>query len=88
MLSITEHAAALVAHLDRQERCLFVNRAFATYLGRLPQEVVGRSVREIVGAEAYQAMKPYMDASLAGQEVAYETEMTFPLLGPRIIRAS
>jgi PAS domain S-box-containing protein len=60
-----------VTRLDREERFVFVNRAYAELMERPAEAIVGRSLREIVSAGTYAIAKPYVERVLAGESVQF-----------------
>ena len=63
---IADAAPAYIAHCDAERRYRFVNQAYATRLGLGPEQVVGRHIWEVVGREAYETVREYVDQVLAG----------------------
>jgi len=80
---ITDHAPVYLAQLDRNHHYKFVNRPYASSYGRLPQEIIGLHIAEIIGAEAYQTIRGFLDEVSAGQQVESEMEVVFPTIGAR-----
>ncbi|QGZ37963.1 PAS domain S-box-containing protein [Pseudoduganella flava] len=76
--AITDHSTALIAYLDRDEVYRFANRRFQTLLGVDPDALLGRSLGDLVGAEAYAGLRHHIDAVLAGRAVHFETEFDMP----------
>lgn len=69
---------SLVAFVDSDERNRYVNRAARTWVGRTPEQVLGRSIRELVGAEGYAALLPQVRAAMAGSHRSFERAMVRP----------
>jgi PAS domain S-box-containing protein len=67
-----DSAPAGMYFYDRNERVIMSNRAYAEMMDARPEAIVGSSVSEIVGEEAYARAKPYMDRALAGDTTTYE----------------
>jgi PAS domain S-box-containing protein len=80
---ITDNTAAMLTRCSRDLRYQFVNRACARMLGRTPEEIVGRPIREVLGEAAYQAILPYMEKVLTGVPIQYEAEIPYPNVGLR-----
>jgi len=72
---VTDHASVFLAQLDHQHRYRFVNRSYAERYGLSPQEIVGKHVAEIAGAEVYEKVRDHMDRALAGERVEFEMEI-------------
>ena len=67
MLAIADALPVLIAYLDTQERYTFVNKALADWFGLPRKEILGRTMREVIGDEAYRARQPMISAALAGE---------------------
>lgn len=85
---ITDIAPVMLTRCSRDRRYVFVNRAYANMLGRTPEQVAGRPIREIMGDEAYQRILPYIETVLQGRTVEYEEEITYEGVGPRFLRVA
>jgi diguanylate cyclase (GGDEF)-like protein/PAS domain S-box-containing protein len=72
---LADNIPALVAYFVRENfRCLFANRAYAHSFGLDELSIVGRSVPEIIGADAFAVIKPYVEQALTGETVRYERQ--------------
>ncbi len=83
---VTDNAMIYLAHCDCEHRFKFVNRPYAERFGRAPAELVGLTVAEVIGPKAYEIVRPYLDAALAGQRVEFEAELPYERLGLRWMR--
>ncbi len=75
---VTDNMPALISRLDLEKRFCFANRAYQDWLGTEPAALIGRSLREVYGAEAFAAFSHHVDRALAGERVVYERDMTTP----------
>ncbi len=75
---VTDHLPALVSYLDRDLRFRFVNKAYQDWFGADPQQLLGRSLQEFYGDEAWAQMEPYIRAALGGRQVTYERRVAGP----------
>lgn len=75
---VTNHAPVLLAQMDRQYRYKFVNQPYASYFGRQPEEIIGKSAVEVVGPVQFETERPYIDRVLAGHSVQFELETVNP----------
>ncbi len=66
---LTERVPAMIAQFDQHQRCRFANSAYARFHGWRVEDIVGRSGIEIVGEEAYQDIRPGIEAALRGERV-------------------
>jgi len=75
---VTDHAASvLIAHCDREERCLFVNVPYAMRFGESRENLIGRSLRETIGEAAYAIIAPHIAETLKGKRVDFEAEIPY-----------
>ena len=70
--SITTNLPALVAYIDGDRCYRFANARFQEWLGVAPAEVVGRPVKDVIGADMYRVVEPRLDQALAGEMVRWE----------------
>ncbi len=80
---VTDHAAVLLAHCDKDGRYKFVNRPYAERFGLTPAQIIGKHIAEVVGDRAYAAIDAHVAAALLGKQVEFEVEMPYDLLGSR-----
>ena len=73
---------------DASERFTFVNKAYARHRARPPQDIIGRTVREVTGEDAYQRISSFIQLVLSGEAVEFETQMPYPELGLRHVAVS
>ncbi|MEO8385618.1 MAG: PAS domain S-box protein, partial [Betaproteobacteria bacterium] len=72
---LADNIPALVAYFVRDNlSCLFANRAYAHSFGLDELSIVGRSVSDIIGADAFAVIKPYVERAMAGETVRYERQ--------------
>jgi len=75
---VTDHLPALISYLDWDLRFRFVNKAYQDWFGVEPEQLIGRSMREFYGDEAWAQMEPHLRAALAGRQVTYERRVEGP----------
>ena len=78
---IADAAPAYIAHVAADKRFRFVNKAYALRFGLTPQQVVGRYMWEVVGQEAYESLRPYVEQVLGGTPVEFEIEIPYKEIG-------
>jgi diguanylate cyclase (GGDEF)-like protein/PAS domain S-box-containing protein len=69
---IADNLPALVAHIDREQRYRFCNRAYDSWFGLAPERMLGRTVREVWGEERYAPMAPNIERALKGERVFFD----------------
>jgi len=75
---VTDTMSVGVARCSRDLTFLWVNRRFADWLGKRPEEVIGRPMLQVIGREAMNGFQPYAGRVLAGEEVRYERLVDYP----------
>ena len=72
MRAVTNNIPALISHIDTQERYLFINNYSSRVFGINPEQVLGKTIREVRGETLYQDVKAYLDAALGGETVRFD----------------
>ena len=75
---ITNTLPALIAYIDAEQRYEFVNRHYAEQFGLDQKEVLGKTVREVLGAENYRRAEPQLAAAMQGTSQQYELQLEVP----------
>jgi PAS domain S-box-containing protein len=75
---VADAMPVLIAFIDRTLTYRFANAAYEAWTGRMPDEVVGRTVLDLIGPEAFAARRSAFERALAGQEIRQEWSWTFP----------
>src|SRR5688500_29970 len=83
---ITDSAPVMIAHCDLEHRFKFVNRPYAARFGLHPADLIGRSIADVLGQEAYDTIRPYLDRAIAGHRVDVEIEVPYERLGRQFMR--
>ncbi|MGE0549218.1 MAG: ATP-binding protein [Kofleriaceae bacterium] len=83
---IGDSLPVLISLVDRDERYVFVNATYTKWFGVEPSELVGKSLIDVVGPDAYDVMEPHVRAVLAGHPTTYQTRVPYAT-GARDVRA-
>ena len=75
---ITNAIPMIIGYVDTELRYRFVNQRYAERLARSPEQIVGHTVAEILGIEAFDYIEPRMRAALAGDMCSFEEPILFP----------
>jgi PAS domain S-box-containing protein len=68
----------LVSYVDSDRRHRYANDRYLDWLGGPRPSVVGRTLEEVLGKEAYAAVRPHVDAALSGSEASLEFGLLLP----------
>ncbi|MEH2320033.1 AAA family ATPase [Nostoc sp.] len=84
---ITDALPALIGYVDANQRYRFVNRTYEVWFNLSRDEILGKSVHELLGETVYQRVEPSINQVFQGQTVTLEAEIPFSL-GKRCISAT
>jgi PAS domain S-box-containing protein len=85
---ITNTAPVYIAHCDAHVRFKFVNKPYAERFGLTPEDCIGKRASEIIGAEAYETLRQYIEVALRGEPVEFEVEIPYAVIGKRFMHCS
>jgi PAS domain S-box-containing protein len=86
--TISDALPALVALVDENRRYQFVNATYERWFGTRREEILGRTVDEVLGAAAAAAVAPHVDAALGGRAVTFEARVPYTASGERDVQAT
>lgn len=72
---IADTLPVMVSLIDEDQRYQFVNSTYEALLGRKSSDLIGRTVREIIGEAAYAKVDAHIRSALSGQTVTYEASL-------------
>jgi diguanylate cyclase (GGDEF)-like protein/PAS domain S-box-containing protein len=87
--TLADNVPAMIAYYEPQNmRCVFANRRYAESNGWTVDAVIGKTVREVIGEEAWQLIKPHVERVHKGEKVEYVRPLTLPSGEQRIIEVN
>lgn len=81
--SLADALPILLAYVDAGERYRYVNRVYEQWFGRPSEAIVGRTVADLLGDEAYVVVKPRVDGALRGEDQRFQERLTYRDAGLR-----
>jgi PAS domain S-box-containing protein len=81
--SVINRTPFMLVRCGRDLRYRFVSEAYAHLIDRGRDEVIGKTVDEVIGARGLKTLRPYIDAVLDGESVDFECDLEFPHSGMR-----
>jgi diguanylate cyclase (GGDEF)-like protein/PAS domain S-box-containing protein len=75
--TVTDNIPGLVAYIDATGRYEFANAAYEKMIGMRPEQMIGRTVRELWGEERYAIFEANVQRVLRGERVSYEYSVSF-----------
>src|SRR5215472_10439828 len=82
---ITDNMAVGVSRCTRDLRYRWISRGYAAWLGRVPEQIVGRPLVDILGRKIYEVIKPHIKKVLSGEKEECEIQIKNPVGEPRWI---
>jgi PAS domain S-box-containing protein len=70
--AITDAAPAQIAYVDSEEKHRFVNAGYARQFGKPVDQILGKTVLEVMGEQNYQRAREALHLALAGHRQEYE----------------
>ena len=81
---VVEGLEDLIAVIDRDYRYVIANRTLLKYRDRTLDQIIGRTVREVIGAETFDSVvKKRLDECFSGKTVTFDWKMNYPKIGER-----
>lgn len=74
---ITDSIPGCIAYTDASQRYQFVNHTYEAWFGCRKEEILGRTVEEVIGTEAYRQVRHHIEQVLTGTTVTYEADMSY-----------
>ncbi|MGY2050044.1 PAS domain-containing protein [Methylobacterium sp. JK268] len=75
---VADAMPVLIAVIDSGFTYQFVNAAYETWFGHASDDVVGRTMSEIIGPDEFAVRRPFVERALAGEEVRLERTWPWP----------
>jgi diguanylate cyclase (GGDEF)-like protein/PAS domain S-box-containing protein len=69
---LTSSTGVMIAFFDRNHRIAWANDRFAEWFGVTPTALVGRTIEDVYGHDAYSQSAPRLTRAMAGEHVRYE----------------
>jgi diguanylate cyclase (GGDEF)-like protein/PAS domain S-box-containing protein len=86
--TILNNLPSMVGYWDRDLRNRFANHAYLDWFGQSPEEVRGKHISQLLGAELYEKNRPYLEQALQGHEQLFERTIVDPAGVARYAMAS
>jgi PAS domain S-box-containing protein len=79
MREILDAAQIPINYCSADKTFLFVNKTYADWYNRTPEQIIGTSLIDLLGEEGNETIRPYYERALKGEHVAYETEVNLSI---------
>jgi PAS domain S-box-containing protein len=79
--TISDALPVLISLIDPQHQYQFNNAAYERWFGKSTSEMSGQHVSEVLGADAYAAIRPNLERAFGGETFHLETRLPYRLAG-------
>jgi PAS domain S-box-containing protein len=83
--SVINRTPFMLVRCSRDLRYQFVSEAYAHLIGRGRDEVIDKTIDEVIGARGLKTLQPYIDIVLQGEPIDFHCELEFPHSGRRCL---
>ena len=73
--TITDNMPAMIAYIDRDQRYQFCNGHYESILNLAPRDMLGQTVRQVMGTQGYADMAVHIERALQGERVTFEQQV-------------
>jgi two-component system CheB/CheR fusion protein len=88
LLFVVNAVPALIAYVDAQARYVWTNESYRRWFGYPSEQLRGRHVSEVLGAPAWDRIRPYVERVLSGEEVVFDDRLIYKSGPGRTVRAA
>jgi len=74
---ITDNLPVLISYVDSDLRYRFNNRTYEKWLGVPRERILGKRMQEVMGASNFERIAAFVDKTLAGESMTYESVNTY-----------
>jgi PAS domain S-box-containing protein len=85
---VTNGIPALISYIGSDEVYKFGNDRYQDWFGFPAEKIIGMSLTEVLGEEAYRKLEPYFRQVLSGHNVTYEALVPYKAAGTRYVHAN
>src|SRR5215212_10468824 len=88
ILALADALPVMTAYIDAEQRYRFLNKPLAEWFERPRSEILGRTLREVLGEEAYAVRAPLIAAALKGERQYFASDFDHPTRGPLAVQTN
>src|SRR5687767_12880713 len=88
MLAIADVLPVMTAYVDKELRYRFLNKPLADWFERPRSEILGKTLKEVLGKEAFAVREPMLRAALAGERQYFASDFDHPTRGPLAVQTN
>jgi PAS domain S-box-containing protein len=88
LLALADTLPVLTAYVDKEQRYKFLNKPLAEWFERPRSEILGKTLREVLGEAAYAVRAPLIAAALKGERQYFASDFDHPTRGPLAVQTN
>ncbi len=88
VLALADVLPVMTAYVDKEQRYRFLNKPLAEWFERPRAEILGKTLREVLGEEAYGVRAPLIAAALAGERQNFASDFDHPTRGALAVQTN
>jgi PAS domain S-box-containing protein len=85
--TLADNVPAFFGYLGSDQRYRFVNKRYEELFGLSSNEIMGMTMLQLIGPEAYAKVQPHLEAALTGETVSFEYCLPVPGANERWLSA-
>jgi PAS domain S-box-containing protein len=85
---VIDNAPALISYVSADLRYRLINKAYESWFGFPAEDIVGKTMLEVVGPEAWKVLAPFIEAALGGERRSFDGPVSYRDGGERWISAT
>ena len=74
--SIADSLSSMVAYWGADLRCRYANQAYLEWFGKAPEDLIGKSMLDLMGEKLFALNEPHIRAALEGIPQEFERTLT------------
>lgn len=83
--TVLDSLPSLVSYVDSNLIYRYVNSTYSDWFGGTKQEHIGKSMIDVLGEEAYDVIRPYVEKALIGETQRFERTVPYKNAGARVV---
>jgi len=76
--TVADNSPAAIGYVDRGEVYRFANRTYQSMMGLDPEQMIGRTIGDVLGDATRDYLEPHIAAAMAGKRVHFEADLDRP----------
>jgi PAS domain S-box-containing protein len=75
LFMVFDEVPALIAYWDKSQRCCYANRSYVDWFNYRPEDLLGKTMVELLGPNLYERNRPYIEGALRGERQQFDRDL-------------